>query len=164
MSEPAPLLDREGIEEAFRRLGDRLAKRGVVADIYVFGGAAEGLRRLSAYVRALPGDDPRLHAIDAAWQSGDADPTTPDMILSEYGFGPGSHLGLPDQDEFFTLYAEEWSRQRALESVYRQNPDRVRRLISDDESARDVVAVAHRRESVGMFRRLLDDDDFLTSR
>lgn len=32
MSEPTPLLDREGIEEAFRRLGDRLAKRGVVAD------------------------------------------------------------------------------------------------------------------------------------
>ncbi len=29
MSEPTPLLGREGIEEAFRRLGDRLAKRGV---------------------------------------------------------------------------------------------------------------------------------------
>jgi hypothetical protein len=40
VSEPAPVLDRHGIEEAFRRLGDRLAKRGVVADIYVFGGAA----------------------------------------------------------------------------------------------------------------------------
>ena len=43
MSEPTPLLDRKGIEEAFRRLGDRLAKRGVVADIYVFGGAAMAL-------------------------------------------------------------------------------------------------------------------------
>ena len=43
MSEPGPLLGREGIEEAFRRLGDRLAKRGVVADIYVFGGAAMAL-------------------------------------------------------------------------------------------------------------------------
>jgi hypothetical protein len=43
VSEPTPLLDREGIEEAFRRLGDRLAKRGVVADIYVFGGAAMAL-------------------------------------------------------------------------------------------------------------------------
>ncbi len=41
MSEP--LLDREGIENAFRRLGDRLAKRGVVADIYVFAGAAMAL-------------------------------------------------------------------------------------------------------------------------
>jgi hypothetical protein len=29
VSEPAPLLGREDIEEAFRRLGDRLAKRGV---------------------------------------------------------------------------------------------------------------------------------------
>jgi predicted nucleotidyltransferase len=38
-----PLLDRKAIEEAFRRLGDRLARRGVVADIYVFGGAAMAL-------------------------------------------------------------------------------------------------------------------------
>jgi hypothetical protein len=40
MSDEAPLLDRAGIENAFRRLGDRLARRGVVANIYVFGGAA----------------------------------------------------------------------------------------------------------------------------
>jgi hypothetical protein len=38
-----PLLDRHAIEEAFRRLGDRLASRGVVADVYVFGGAALAL-------------------------------------------------------------------------------------------------------------------------
>jgi hypothetical protein len=57
MIEPTPLLDREGIEEAFRRLGDRLAKRGVVADIYVFGGAAMALaydsRRATRDVDAL---------------------------------------------------------------------------------------------------------------
>ena len=57
MSEPAPVLDREGIKEAFRRLGDRLAKRGVVADIYVFGGAAMALaydsRRATRDVDAL---------------------------------------------------------------------------------------------------------------
>jgi hypothetical protein len=57
MSEPAPLLGREGIEEAFRRLGDRLARRGVVADIYVFGGAAMALaydsRRATRDVDAL---------------------------------------------------------------------------------------------------------------
>ncbi|MGH8905675.1 MAG: hypothetical protein ACRD0K_03990 [Egibacteraceae bacterium] len=35
-----PLLDRRFIQEAFRRLGERLARRGVVADVYVFGGAA----------------------------------------------------------------------------------------------------------------------------
>jgi len=52
VSELAPLLDREGIEEAFRRLGDRLAKRGVVADIYVFGGAdGPGLRFAPCYPR-----------------------------------------------------------------------------------------------------------------
>jgi hypothetical protein len=38
-----PLLDRKSIEDAFRRLGDRLARRGVVADVYVFGGAAMAL-------------------------------------------------------------------------------------------------------------------------
>ena len=43
MSESGPLLDRRLIEDAFRRLGDRLARRGVVADIYVFGGAAMAL-------------------------------------------------------------------------------------------------------------------------
>jgi hypothetical protein len=43
VSESGPLLDRRLIEDAFRRLGDRLARRGVVADIYVFGGAAMAL-------------------------------------------------------------------------------------------------------------------------
>ncbi|MEV6518559.1 DUF6036 family nucleotidyltransferase [Micromonospora chalcea] len=38
-----PLLDRTAIEDAFRRLGDRLAKRGVIADLYIFGGAAMAL-------------------------------------------------------------------------------------------------------------------------
>ncbi|HEV2373551.1 MAG TPA: DUF6036 family nucleotidyltransferase [Streptosporangiaceae bacterium] len=57
MSDPSPLLDRAGIEEAFRRLGDRLARRGVVADLYVFGGAAMALaydsRRATRDVDAL---------------------------------------------------------------------------------------------------------------
>ncbi|WP_422773789.1 DUF6036 family nucleotidyltransferase [Plantactinospora sp. WMMC1484] len=43
MSADDPLLDRAAIEDAFRRLGDRLARRGVVADLYVFGGAAMAL-------------------------------------------------------------------------------------------------------------------------
>jgi hypothetical protein len=38
-----PLLDRATIEDAFRRLGDRLARRGIVEDLYVFGGAAMAL-------------------------------------------------------------------------------------------------------------------------
>ncbi|MFI7071449.1 DUF6036 family nucleotidyltransferase [Micromonospora sp. WMMD754] len=43
MSLDDPLLDRSAIEDAFRRLGDRLARRGVVADLYIFGGAAMAL-------------------------------------------------------------------------------------------------------------------------
>lgn len=43
MSNADPLLDRAVIEEAFRRLGERLVRRGVVADVYVFGGAAMAL-------------------------------------------------------------------------------------------------------------------------
>ena len=43
MSVGDPLLDRAAIEDAFRRLGDRLSRRGVVADLYVFGGAAMAL-------------------------------------------------------------------------------------------------------------------------
>lgn len=40
MTDDGVLLGRSGIEDAFRRLGDRLARRGVVADLYIFGGAA----------------------------------------------------------------------------------------------------------------------------
>ncbi|GAA2382205.1 hypothetical protein Cme02nite_53310 [Catellatospora methionotrophica] len=43
MSAGDPLLDRVAIEDAFRRLGERLARRGVVADLYIFGGAAMAL-------------------------------------------------------------------------------------------------------------------------
>jgi hypothetical protein len=43
MSADDPLLDRGAIQDAFRRLGDRLAARGVVADVYVFVGAAMAL-------------------------------------------------------------------------------------------------------------------------
>jgi uncharacterized nucleotidyltransferase DUF6036 len=38
-----PILDRATITEALRRLGERLAYRGIVADLYVFGGAAMAL-------------------------------------------------------------------------------------------------------------------------
>ncbi|MFC4054342.1 DUF6036 family nucleotidyltransferase [Actinomadura syzygii] len=43
MSDSEPLLDRAAIENVLRSLGDRLARRGVVADIYVVGGAAMAL-------------------------------------------------------------------------------------------------------------------------
>jgi hypothetical protein len=53
----SPLLDRSGIERALRLLGDRLARRGVVGDVYVFGGAAMALaydaRRITRDIDAL---------------------------------------------------------------------------------------------------------------
>jgi hypothetical protein len=52
-----PILDRAAITEALRRLGERLAYRGVVADLYVFDGAAIALaydlRRSTRDVDAL---------------------------------------------------------------------------------------------------------------
>ena len=47
MSDPSPPLDRAGIEDAFRRLGDRLARRGS-GDLDVFGGAAMALHTTRA--------------------------------------------------------------------------------------------------------------------
>ncbi|TQS40396.1 hypothetical protein [Cryptosporangium phraense] len=43
MSSGDSFLDRASIEDAFRRPGDRLARRGVIADLYIFGGAAMAL-------------------------------------------------------------------------------------------------------------------------
>ncbi|MGP3968098.1 hypothetical protein [Streptomyces sp. 6N223] len=38
-----PVLGRKEIEQALRMLGERLARRGVTAEVYVFGGAAMAL-------------------------------------------------------------------------------------------------------------------------
>jgi hypothetical protein len=73
-----PLLDRKSIEDAFRRLGDRLARRGVVADIYVFGGAAMAL----AYDARRATRD-----IDAVFQ--------PHGIVLEEAHAVADELGLP---------------------------------------------------------------------
>ena len=43
MNHSSPLLSRDQIRKAFRLLGERLQRRGVVADIYVVGGAAMAL-------------------------------------------------------------------------------------------------------------------------
>jgi len=48
----------------------------------------------------------------------------------------------------------------SLISVYRKDPESFRQLIADDSSARDLIAISHRREQVEKFRQLLRDDDF----
>lgn len=98
--------------------------RALKADEYPgddrYTNAIEGLRRLATNVLALPGDDMRLHVIDAAWSYG-CDPTAPDILLRMYGFGPGSHRGVPDADAFFRRYADEWASQLELESGITKN-------------------------------------------
>jgi len=78
VSDPSPLLDRAGIEDAFRCLGDRLARRGVVADLYVFGGAAMAL----AYDSRRATRD-----IDALFK--------PHGIVHEEALAVAAELGLP---------------------------------------------------------------------
>ncbi|XVU28229.1 DUF6036 family nucleotidyltransferase [Actinoplanes sp. CA-054009] len=73
-----PLLDRHAIEGAFRRLGDKLERRGVVADIYIFGGAAMAL----AYDARRSTRD-----IDAVFQ--------PHGVVLEEARAVASELGLP---------------------------------------------------------------------
>lgn len=43
---------------------------------------------------------------------------------------------------------------------YRRNPETFRKLIADDRTASDVVALQHRRAEVERFGRLLNDDEY----
>ena len=61
------------------------------------------------------------------------------------------------------LVRDLFANPNALISVYKRDPEHFRRLISDDESARDVVAIAHRRAQVEHFHRLLEDDEYFDS-
>jgi predicted nucleotidyltransferase len=69
MSEQGPLLDREDIENAFRRLGELLARRGLTADVYVIGGAAMAMaydaRRATRDIDAI--FQPHSAVIEEAW-------------------------------------------------------------------------------------------------
>lgn len=73
-----PLLDRATILDAFTRLGDRLARRGIVADLYVFGGAAMAM------------------AYDARRATRDIDAVfSPHGVVLEEARAVGHELGLP---------------------------------------------------------------------
>ena len=73
MSGSEPLLDRRAMETAFRRLGDRLARRGLIADVYVFGGAAMALaydaRRATRDIDAV--FEPHGVVLEEAWAVAD---------------------------------------------------------------------------------------------
>ena len=67
------VLDRAAIEDALRRLGERLARRGVVADLYIFGGAAMALaydaRRSTRDIDAV--FQPHGAVLEEAWAVAD---------------------------------------------------------------------------------------------
>jgi predicted nucleotidyltransferase len=73
VSDSGPLLDREAIQNAFRRLGERLAGRGLVADIYVIGGAAMAMaydaRRATRDIDAV--FQPHGAVLEEAWAVAD---------------------------------------------------------------------------------------------
>jgi hypothetical protein len=109
MSIEDPLLDRRAIENAFRRLGDRLARRGVVADLYVFGGAAMAL----AYDARRATRD-----IDAVFQ--------PHGVVLEEAHAVAVDLGLPKWwlNEQASAYCAEIFPEEPV-------PDRARLVLED---------------------------------
>lgn len=52
----------------------------------------------------------------------------------------------------------------ALDDAYLQNRDRFRDLITNDVTASDVIAVAHRREQVAIFHRMMEEPDYFEER
>ena len=112
MSDPSPLLDRAGIEEAFRRLGDRLARRGVVADLYVFGGAAMAL----AYDSRRATRD-----VDALFK--------PHGIVLEEALAVAAELGLHTADDVLASVREIFPEE--------EPPARLRLLLQDIFSDQD---------------------------
>ena len=58
------------------------------------------------------------------------------------------------------LIRDLFSDPAAVAAVYRRDPAQFRELITTDESARDVVALAARRSVLARFRQMLDDGPF----
>jgi predicted nucleotidyltransferase len=110
--ETSPLLDRAAIEDAFRRLGDRLYRRGVTADVYVFGGAAMAL------------------AYDSRRATRDVDALfVPHGVVLDEARAVAKELGLPDA----------WLNEQASAYVSRKD-DRARKRVFDHPGVRVFAA------------------------
>jgi Shedu protein SduA, C-terminal len=59
-----------------------------------------------------------------------------------------------------SLLRDLFADPESLSAVYHENPDALRMLIEGDASAKDVIAIAARREQVRRFRRFLEDPEF----
>jgi predicted nucleotidyltransferase len=99
----APLLGRADLERALTLLGERLARRGVVADIYVVGGAAIAL------------------AYDAKRVTRDVDALyVPHGIVHDEALEVARELGLPrwwlnDQASVYVSAAEDADKRRVFD-------------------------------------------------
>jgi hypothetical protein len=138
-----PELDRDAIIRALRRLAERLAFRGVVADLYVFGGAAMALaydtRRSTRDIDALVEPHGVVFAEAAAVALG-VHAASPRHLLAMKVMASrrrdgrdiailARHLGLATADEVLStcagVFPDETPPQRArllLDDVLRPEP------------------------------------------
>ena len=84
----------------------------------------------------------------------------PDFELRTYPYTPPE---TPPTDQEQQLLRAISARPGMTEMVYRLDPGLFARLIEEDVSARDVVAIAHRGAVVERFRRFLDDPEFFAA-
>jgi hypothetical protein len=78
------------------------------------------------------------------------------MLIEPDGADTGVRL---DEETVATLLNNPESARR----MYEEQGPALRALIAGDEHARDVVALAGRRASLNLFRKMLDDEDFFDS-
>ena len=62
------------------------------------------------------------------------------------------------------LIRDIFEHPETLATLYKQGTELIRNIISNDETARDVVAVAARRTAVEEFRKMLANDEYFDSR
>jgi predicted nucleotidyltransferase len=129
------LLGRAELERAFAALGDRLARRGVVADLFVVGGAAMAL------------------AYDANRVTRDVDATfVPHGIVLEEAHNVAVAMGLP----------RWWLNEQASSYVSTQNDDG-KREVFDHPGLRVLAASAEHVFAMKAFAaRSRDEDDLRT--
>lgn len=139
-------------------------------------------RGLTAEWRITDGDGARRSQVDliATRDAGSVDEIWIVTTDAEGTEQTALHLGGEDAERFVALIrnnAFEGTRQpapgassnvipipMAIAAAYERNPEVLRAIVSADASARDIVALAHRRAVVADFRRLLEDPDYFKAR
>lgn len=57
------------------------------------------------------------------------------------------------------LLRDVFSDPDTVKALYRRDPEQIRKLIADDSTASDIIAVAHRKKVIEQFKELLSDDE-----